>query len=336
MKTPSRISSLLFFHLLFFVFLINPSQSTKACNPNDKKVLLQIKKHFNNASPFSTWNPKTDCCNWNDIGCDDEANPGHVSSLTIAYGEDIVGQIPPIIGDLPHLMSIRVYSNPNLSGPIPQAITKLTRLEFLILDSNKLTGPIPEFLSQMKSLQIIDLSDNGFTGPIPPSLSHLPNLFELDLFRNKLTGSIPESFGSFKTGITLQVFGNKLSGTIPRSLAHANLTTLDVSENQFTGDVTFLFAKDKPLDTIILRQNKFKFDFGKVDLPRGLKGIDMAHNKIYGSLPKRLGQLPLQFIDVSYNQLCGRIPTGRRLKQFKPFRFGHNKCLCGAPLSPCK
>lgn len=181
-KTTPKLS-LLFVHLLFFCIFFNPSQSAKACNPNDKKVLLQIKKHFNNASPFAKWNPKSDCCKWDDIGCDDEANPGRVMSLTIAYGEDVVGQIPPIIGDLPYLKQLRMYSLPNLTGSIPSTFTKLTKLQNLILDSNKLTGPIPDFLSKMKSLEMVDLSDNGFTGTIPSSLSLLPNLFELDLFR---------------------------------------------------------------------------------------------------------------------------------------------------------
>ncbi|XP_021724029.1 polygalacturonase inhibitor 1-like [Chenopodium quinoa] len=334
MEALPKISLLVYF--IFFFLFLKPSQSTTHCNPNDLKVLLQIKNYFHNGPTFSEWNPKIDCCNWNDISCNDDTNPGRVTSLTVAYGSDVIGHIPPMVGDLPYLMSLRFFQLPNLTGPIPKAITKLTKVEVLDLSSNKLTGPIPDFLSQIMSLQLVDLSDNRFTGKIPSSLSTLPNLFELDIFRNKLIGTIPKSFGSFKSALTLQVWGNKLSGTIPRSLGHANLTILDVSDNKFTGDVSFLFARDKPLGTIVLRNNKFKFDFTNVDLPRGLKGIDMTRNKIYGSLPKRLGQLPLQFIDVSYNQLCGRIPTGRRLKRFEPFRFSHNKCLCGAPLPPCK
>jgi len=254
----------------------------------------------------------------------------------VAYSNDVVGQIPPIVGDLPYLTSLRFFQLSNLTGSIPQTITKLTRLQVLDLSSNHLTGPIPDFLSQIKSLEQVYLFSNSFSGPIPSSLSLLPNIFDLELFRNKLTGSIPESFGSFKTGLTLQVFDNLLSGSIPRSLGQANLTILDVSGNRFTGDVSFLFARDKALNTIVLRQNKFKFDFTNVDLPQFLRGIDIAHNQIYGSLPKRLGQLPLSFIDVSYNQLCGPIPKGRRLKRFSPIRFAHNKCLCGPPLPPCK
>ncbi|XP_021740895.1 uncharacterized protein LOC110707198 [Chenopodium quinoa] len=51
---------------IFFLFL-KPSQSATLCNPNDLKVLLQMKNYFHNGPTFSEWNPKTDCCNWNDI-----------------------------------------------------------------------------------------------------------------------------------------------------------------------------------------------------------------------------------------------------------------------------
>ncbi|KNA21659.1 hypothetical protein SOVF_041230 [Spinacia oleracea] len=238
-----------------------------------------------------------------------------------------------MVGDLPFLKTLGFYHLPNVTGLIPSTITKLSKLEILTLTANKLTGPIPDFLRQIKTLQHLDLSNNRFFGTVPSFLSSLPNIFKLELFSNKLTGTIPESFGSFKN-ISLDLSDNHLSGAVPRSLGHANLTYLSVGRNKLTGDVSFLFARDKPLKTINLSRNKFKFDFTNVDLPHGLELIYISQNMIYGSLPKRLGKVPLYSIDVSRNQLCGPIPTG--LQAFSPSKFAHNKCLCGVPLPPCK
>ncbi|KAL2923785.1 Polygalacturonase inhibitor [Bienertia sinuspersici] len=66
--------------------------------------------------------------------------------------------------------------------------------------------------------------------------------------------------------------------------------------------------------------------------PGVLSQFNVSHNKLTGNIPK----LPksLKSLDVSNNQLCGSIPSG--LNRFGAKMFEHNKCLCDAPLSPCK
>ncbi|KAL9237811.1 hypothetical protein vseg_012315 [Gypsophila vaccaria] len=382
--TPKCSLLLLIFTYLLFLTSIHTSFSAHLCNPSDKNTLLQISSHFNNASPFATWlRPNTDCCaNWSGIECDTH---GRVTMLAVGIGDDLVGELPPIIGNLPFLQFLDFSDFPHLSGNIPQTITKLTDLNHLDFSLNNLSGPIPDFLSQLTGLNDIDLSGNRFSGPIPASLGRLinlqsasfgsnqlsgpipaslgqikalvqlylyinnlsgpipsslaslPNLNELSLFQNKLTGSIPPSFGSFKNpDLQIDLSLNSLTGPIPTSLGRLNITAINLSNNQLTGDASFLFGKKKTvLTTINLSNNQFKFDFSKVDLSPGIKSLDISHNMIFGTLPKTLGQLPLITIDVSFNQLCGQIPTGRRLKQFSAVKFANNKCLCGLPLPAC-
>lgn len=130
---------------------------------------------------------------------------------------------------------------------------------------------------------------------------------------------------------------NRLSGPLPKSLRQANVTQLELSMNELTGDASLLFGKDETmLEVIKLHHSNFKFDFSNLDLPMGIRTLDISHHEIHGSLPKRLGQLPLRSINVSYNNICGMIPTGRWLKRFSPDSFANNKCLCGPPLPPCK
>ncbi|KAF6147333.1 hypothetical protein GIB67_002352 [Kingdonia uniflora] len=86
----------------------------------------------------------------------------------------------------------------SLSGEIPQEITSLLRLPYLLLSNNHLTGEIPEKIGDMVLLENLDLSKNQLTGVIPQSISRCYSL-QLNLSYNNLSGEIP-------TGSQLQTF----------------------------------------------------------------------------------------------------------------------------------
>ena len=222
---------------------------------------------------------------------------------------------------------------PRLTGSIPAALSNLINLKELALTRTNLTGPIPSFLGRLTKLTDLDLSENGLSGPIPASLSQLTRLQQLKIFKNRLTGSIPGSFGSFKK-LFFQAHENQLSGPVPRSLGLADFTWVDFSSNRLTGDASVLFGRSKRTAYMNLNSNALSFDLSKVEFPSKLQGLDLGDNMIYGSIPKQVAELPLKLLNVSNNQLCGPIPTG--LTQFGSNAFARNKCLCGAPLAPCK
>ncbi|VFQ98027.1 unnamed protein product [Cuscuta campestris] len=344
-------SSLLPVLFFFFSFLLLPSSIFAAipahrCHPDDQKVLLQIKNHFHNSSLFSTWTPQNDCCKWRIVSCKKipKTTVYRVNFLEIDGADDLVGRIPSLVGDLPYLETLIFRNLPNLTGPIPEAISKLTHLKFLLLNWNNLTGPVPDFLSRLPNVGTISLNDNRLSGPIPGSLGRLRNLKGLDLSNNNLTGGIPESFGAFDPGSQLTLSNNRLSGPIPRSLGRVNFEILEVAGNELTGDASFLFGEKKTeLAHLDLSRNRLSFDLTNVVMPVGVLNssllvLDLSHNMIYGRLPDWLGRVPVLYqFNVSYNQLCGPIPTaGGKLQGFDPSSFGHNKCLCGPPLAPCK
>ncbi|CAI0446825.1 unnamed protein product [Linum tenue] len=208
-----------------------------------------------------------------------------------------------------------------LSGQLPSAIGDLPFLQKLIFRKlTNVTGPVQPAIANLKNLTFLDLSFNSLTGSIPSELAELPNLDALHLDRNNLTGPIPASFGSFKGKFpSLYLSHNRLSGGIPPSLANYNNDfAIDLSRNQLQG-------------------NLFEFDFSKVAvLPPNMTSLDMNHNKIYGSIPAAAVDSDLQFLNVSYNRLCGKIPTGGQLQSFDSSAYFHNRCLCGAPLESCK
>ena len=97
-----------------------------------------------------------------------------------------------------------------------------------------------------------------------------------------------------------------------------------------------LFGANKTTFSIDLSRNMFQFDLSRVEIPKTFGILDLNHNGITGSIPVQWTETPFQIFNVSYNRLCGRIPTGGKLQMFDSYAYFHNKCLCGAPLDSCK
>lgn len=324
------------FLLLSLLLLLSFTAFSELCNPQDKKVLLQIKKDLNNPYLLASWNPNTDCCDWYTVTCDSKTH--RINSLTILSSvpeTNFSAQIPPSVGLLPYLESLEFHKLPKLTGPLQPAIAKLTHLKSLRISWTNLSGPIPSFLTSLTNLTLLDLSFNNLTGSIPGSLSQLPNLQTLHLDRNHLTGSIPSSFGSFKSNLYIYLSHNNLTGTIPPSFDNLNYTVLDLSRNKLEGDASILFGSGKTPQTVDLSRNQLSFDLSKMEFPTSLISLDLNHNKVYGKLPQGLIAVNLQFFNVSYNRLCGQIPVGGKLQSFDVSSYFHNKCLCGSPLPNC-
>ncbi|XP_021852634.1 polygalacturonase inhibitor-like [Spinacia oleracea] len=333
-----KISLQVSLSIFLYTLLSTPCLSSKLCNPDDKAALLQFSQHyFGNISTYwksddADADADADCCkDWEGVKCDRHTN--RVTTLSLSNGQ-LSGEISSALGDLPYLKTLHIRKQPNITGTIPNSIVKLQNLKFLRFDWNNLSGPVPSFLSQLKKLHFLDLSFNRFSGSIPPSLSTLPDLYSLHLDRNQLTGSIPDSFGSFKlTNISIYLSHNNLSGSIPTTLGSAHI--IDFSRNKLTGDASFLFRNNN-ISRINLARNLLEFNMTNVEFGFGLNIINLNHNNIYGSIPLSLATLPqLQSLNVSYNHLCGPIPTGGGFVKLDQSSYIHNRCLCGVPMPPC-
>ncbi|XP_064978239.1 polygalacturonase inhibitor-like [Musa acuminata AAA Group] len=299
--------------LLFFLLVSStlPAASFD-CDAGDRAALLKIKKGLGNPRQLNSWIPATNCCNWYHVGCDSQS--GRVVSLLLrdTYGV-VADKVPAAIGDLPLLQVLALKNMPGLSGPIPRSFAKLRYLAGIFIKNNSINGTIPRFFSNLPELRVIDLSDNKFTGPIPPGLSHGETPF-LVLRNNLLTGEIPASYGDVE------------------------YTTFDVSHNRLTGSASFLFKnRSRSTFDISLSWNQLEFDITEAALPVKLRTLDVSHNRIRGGVPKALEDNYYMYrLNLSYNQLCGEIPTAGAMEAFGADSFLHNKCLCGPPLPPCR
>ena len=159
---------------------------------------------------------------------------GRVVDLDLSVN-NLAGPIPPELGNLPELRSLRMRRN-DLAGPIPPELANLPSLERLYLDENDLVGPIPPEIGMLMSLQWLVLSDNDLTGPIPPELGDLASLYRLMLNSNGLTGPIPSTLGALTSLRWLRLAGNGLTGPIPSDLGSLSLLrALELADNNLAG-----------------------------------------------------------------------------------------------------
>lgn len=330
--------------MIFFLISSASLSSSERCHPQDKSALESFKNSFSNPpNPFPSWNTIPDCCDWYGVTCNDTTN--YVTGLSI-FGPypPLTGTIPSSLSGLKHLQVLLLHKLSNLVGPIPFAISQLPNLRYLTISWTNISGPVPDFLVHLNNLESLDLSFNNLSGSIPNSLTTLPYLRAVDLSRNKLVGPIPESFGHFAATAgfpALDLSHNKLSGEIPASLANVNFSYVDISRNNLSGDASVFFGEEKGANTIVISRNNLEFDLSKVRFMESLDVLDISHNKIYGNIPAQIvDAVYLQQLNVSYNRLCGRIPSGWKLRyrseSWDNSSFLHNKCLCGTPLDPCK
>ncbi|KAK7400232.1 hypothetical protein VNO78_11433 [Psophocarpus tetragonolobus] len=212
---------------IFILLLIVPSfipALSEQCNPQEKRTLLQIKKELGNPANLSSWLPTIHCCDgtWIGVEC------GTVK--TKAYRVN-------------HLALSELIS-PNPAPFPPLSATFLIFAHHLRRQHTNVSGHIPDFLSHIKTLEYLMISNSKVSGTLPAWVPSLPNLAGISFDGNQLTGTIPDSFGSFPNAfVVLTLSRNRLTGKIPSMLANLDLLTVNLSENMLEGDASILFGK---------------------------------------------------------------------------------------------
>ncbi|MBN1351134.1 hypothetical protein JXJ21_17065 [candidate division KSB1 bacterium] len=182
---------------------------------------------------------------------------GRVTQLYLWYN-NLVGTIPPEIGNLTNLTSLSLNDN-QLAGTISPEIGNLTNLTRLSLYDNQLGGTIPPEIGNLTNLTCLDLDKNQLGGTIPPQIGNLTNLNELRLGNNQLVGSIPPEIGNLTNLTCLSLGDNQLAGQIPPEIGNlTNLRDLILYNNQFTDlpDLSHL----SHLDDFYIQENRFTFE----------------------------------------------------------------------------
>ena len=246
---------------------------------------------------------------WHGVDVDSQ---GQVVGLNLS-GNNLSGTLPPELGALSNLRSVRLYSN-DLTGEIPTWLGGLSNLQSLDLSSTGLYGQIPAELGGLSSLRTLSLFGNELTGEIPPELGDLSNLGYLNLSSNELTGEIPPELGSLSSLRTLSLSSNELTGEIPQELGGlSNLQSLDLSSTGLYGQIPAELGGLSSLRTLSLFGNELTGE-----IPPELGGLsnlgylNLAQNELSGFIPPELGSLSsLNDLQLSHNAgLAGAVPAG--------------------------
>ncbi|KAI3848406.1 hypothetical protein MKX03_036254 [Papaver bracteatum] len=229
------------------------------------------------------------------------------------------GELPHSIGNLT-LLSRLELDNCSFNGSIPPSISNLNQLQYLDLSMNNYTGSIPS-IGWSKSLTDIDLSYNQFTGPIPSEWNKLPKLVNLNLKKNsfntmnQFTGGLDEfPSGSSSSLEHLDMSINKLEGPIPESIFDLfRLKILTLSSNNFNGTLSLekFFHKFENLSSLDLSGNKLSITFVTDNFTLFPEiHILMLRSCNLSVFPAFLSnQSRLEYLDVSENQIKGKIPN---------------------------
>ncbi|KAI4389833.1 hypothetical protein MLD38_002015 [Melastoma candidum] len=200
-----------------------------------------------------------------------------------------------------------------LQGQIPKSIGSLTSLVDLELSGNYLSGEIPGELGMLRNLKLLELYYNEFTGGIPESLGNLTELRDLDMSVNQLRGSIPESICKLPNLEALQLYNNSLSGEIPSTLGDlTTLSILSLYDNLLSGEIPRNLGKFSGMVLLDISENRFSGPLpAEVCRSGKLRYYLVLQNSFTGEIPSVYADCPtLLRFRVNNNNLTGEIPEG--------------------------
>eukprot|EP01018_Ginkgo_biloba_P022285 Gb_01061 [translate_table: standard] len=258
-------------------------------------------------------------------------------------GNLLSGPVPAFIGSFGNMTYLDL-SNNVFSGDIPASFGNLSNVLDISLARNKLTGNIPSSLGRLSSLSSLSLSNNMLVGIIPASLSNMSRLWYLNLSRNHLSDPLPSSLANTSSLLCLDLSYNNLHlGRIPdwitrkemtnlhlagcgvreclstwKPKATSSFTSIDLSNNNLTGDITHLLKNMSSLQRVYLSNNSIRSNLSKVSLPDSISTLDLHSNLLYGSVENLFYNISescsspggcLEFINLANNKITGKLPV---------------------------
>ncbi|KAG5584756.1 hypothetical protein H5410_045190, partial [Solanum commersonii] len=297
----------------------------------------------------------------NSIPLDIGKSVGFSSFFSVA-NNSITGIIPESICNANYLQVLDL-SNNALSGTIPRCLlNNSTTLGVLNLGNNRLHGVMPDSFPISCALKTLDLSRNIFEGKLPKSLVNCTLLEVLNVGNNRLFDHFPCMLRNSTSLKVLVLRSNKFNGNLTCNITRnswKNLQIIDIASNNFTGmlnaecfsnwrgmmvandyvetgrnHIQYKFLQLSNLyyqDTVTLTIKGMELELVKI--LRVFTSIDFSSNRFQGMIPDTVGDLSslyvLTSLNLSFNNLFGKIPQSNQLLTFSADSFEGNRGLCG-------
>jgi Leucine-rich repeat (LRR) protein len=352
--------------LLLILLSFFPQKSKAQVSQGDFEALVALY----NATEGDNWKYNT---NWNINGKAEDVtsdwygvvvNGGRVTRIFLE-DNNLVGNLPPEIGNLDALLMLYVKSNQIASIPpeignltllgtleissnqltnLPPEIGGLNKLINLHLTGNKLTSLLPE-IGNLTLLGTLEISSNQLTN-LPPEIGGLNKLINLHLTGNKLT-SLPPEIGNLSSLTTLLLDYNQLV-SLPPQIGNLNsLTVLWLRHNLLAslppeiGNLTsliYLYIKDNQLTSLpseignltslkrlFIEDNQLTSLPAEIGLLPSLTWLKLIGNQLT-SLPLEITDLPLlTHLHLEYNQLTSLPVEVNNMTSLSYLTAWHNK-----------
>ncbi|THF95585.1 hypothetical protein TEA_023532 [Camellia sinensis var. sinensis] len=268
--------------------------------------------------------------------------PSNISYLSKLVYLDLSGNAlkleNPNLEDLvQNLTSLKVLdlSWVNVSSTVTRALSNMSSLTTLFLESCQLYGEFPTTIFQLPNLQILRLAKNyNLTGNLPEFHLSSP-LKKLDLVGCNFSGMLPVSFGSVTELTCLDLRVNQFWGQIPASLGNlSQLTVLRFGENNFDaptlpltlgklskltdlyladikirGEIPQFLANLTQLSTLLINSNELvgQIPSWLMNLTK-LTGLEITDNQLHGMIPNSISQLKyLEWLNLNQNNLSSEV-----------------------------
>lgn len=201
------------------------------------------------------------------------------------WNNSLSGELPSSLGNLLLLKKLYLQKN-RLQGAIPSSIGNCQTLLVLNLSQNCFSGTIPTQLFYISSLSIsLNLANNNLTGSLPSDIGNLKNLKELDLANNKLFGEFPSNLAKCSSLEDIYMEGNYFQGLLPPSLSSLRgIQNFDISRNKLSGQIPG-YLGDFSLEYLNLSYNDFEGEIPIKGIFKNASAVSVTGNmKLCGGI----------------------------------------------------